>query len=96
MKHIQRFYENTNDEQTIEPKKNETYLCSMPLNNEGTFRVYVKVKFLGKSNDGHFVVAPLETLRFQSEGRTNGFEKDKHYNCIGVKNFLNLDFSPLK
>jgi hypothetical protein len=95
MKHIKRFNENSDNQQNTELKKGEIYMCSMPMNNDGKFRIYVKVKFLGKSDDGSIVISPIEEVRFQVEGKTNSFEKDKHYNS-DIKNMLNVDFSPIK
>ncbi len=95
MKHIKRFNENADNQQNTELKKGELYMCSMPMNNDGKFRIYVKVKFLGKSDDGSIVISPVEEVRFQVEGKTNFFKKDNNYNS-DIKNMLNVDFSPIK
>jgi len=78
-----------------EVKPNQTYMCALPLDSAGKNRVYVKVKFLGKSNDGSLVVSPLEEVRFITDGRSNSFGVGKQYNT-SMEFILTEDFRPIQ
>jgi hypothetical protein len=78
-----------------EVKPNQTYMCALPLDSAGKNRVYVKVKFLGKSNDGGLVVSPLEEVRFIIDGRSNSFGIGKQYNTT-IEFMLTETFGPVQ
>lgn len=66
-------------------KVGETYIASMPTQNDGSTRIDVKVKVLGPAkelSEDHFVIEPIESKRYTnpvSKGE-NEFSKGKHYN----------------
>ena len=62
-----------------ELKTGEGYYCALPIDSTGKNRVYVKVKFLGKSKDGELIVTPLEEVRFMVDGRNNAFGEGKQF-----------------
>jgi len=70
-------------------------MCALPIDSAGKNRVYVKVKFLGKGNDGGLVVSPLEEVRFITDGRTNSFGTGKQYNT-STEFMLTEDFRPIQ
>jgi hypothetical protein len=78
-----------------EVKPNQSYMCALPIDSAGKNRVYVKVKFLGKGNDGGLVVSPLEEVRFITDGRTNSFGTGKQYNT-SIEFMLTEDFRPIQ
>lgn len=77
-----------------ELKKNETYMCALPMDSTEKHRIYVKVKFIGTDNDGGLIVSPLEEVRYMVDGKTNSFASGKQYNT-SMEFMLGEDFASL-
>jgi hypothetical protein len=62
-------------------KVGETYTASMVTDSTGKNRMDVKVKFLGKSNDGELIITPIQDVRYKNSesGQENEFRKDNQY-----------------